>query len=71
MIINSTELQNNMGKYLDLAEGQEIIVTRNGTPVARLIGMNESISFLSDQLLGILPSNVDEKAIKDERVSRQ
>ncbi|MBP2240566.1 prevent-host-death family protein [Cytobacillus eiseniae] len=36
MIINSTELQNNFGKYLMLASQEDIIITRNGTEIAKL-----------------------------------
>jgi prevent-host-death family protein len=71
MIVNSTDVQNNFGKYLDLAAGQEIVITRNGTAVARLIGMKETVSFLSDRLVGIIPGDVDEKKEKNERLARQ
>ncbi|HEX3047998.1 MAG TPA: type II toxin-antitoxin system prevent-host-death family antitoxin [Bacillota bacterium] len=36
MIVNSTELQNNFGKYLMLAAQEDIIITRNGLEIARL-----------------------------------
>jgi prevent-host-death family protein len=39
MFVNSTELQNNFGKYLMLAGREEIIITRNGTPVAKLVAL--------------------------------
>jgi len=71
MIINSSDFQNNVGKYLDLAEGQEIVITRNGSPVARLLGMNKTISFLSDRLVGLIPPDEDEDAEKEERLARQ
>jgi len=71
VIINSSDFQNNVGKYLDLAEGQEIVITRNGSPVARLVGMNKTISFLSDRLVGLIPPDVDENAEKEERLARQ
>jgi len=71
MIINSSDFQNNVGKYLDLAEGQEIVITRNGSPVARLVGMNKTISFLSDRLVGLIPPDEDEDAEKEERLARQ
>lgn len=29
--VNSTEVQNNFGKYLLLAQEQDVIITRNGT----------------------------------------
>jgi prevent-host-death family protein len=71
MIVSSTEVQNNFGKYLDIAAGQEILITRNGTAVARLIGINTAEKSLSEQLRGILPSDIDESAFKDERMKRR
>ncbi|OPX42862.1 hypothetical protein CLHUN_31860 [Ruminiclostridium hungatei] len=36
MIINATDLKNNLGKYLRAAEREDIIITSNGRKVARL-----------------------------------
>jgi prevent-host-death family protein len=71
MIVNSTEVQNNFGKYLELASSQEIVITKNGQAVARLLGANETESFLCDRLVGIIPSDVDEGVLKDKRMRRQ
>ncbi|MDR1978683.1 MAG: type II toxin-antitoxin system Phd/YefM family antitoxin [Synergistaceae bacterium] len=38
MIVSSAEAQNNLGKYLELAAEQEIVITKNGQSVARLLG---------------------------------
>lgn len=51
----TTEMQNNFGKYLNsVIQGQEMIITKNGTPVARIIPQNQAISYLTDSLTGIL-----------------
>jgi prevent-host-death family protein len=43
MKVSSTELQNNFGKYLKFAEAnEEIIVTRNGRDIARLVCIEQS-----------------------------
>ncbi|MDR1246452.1 MAG: type II toxin-antitoxin system prevent-host-death family antitoxin [Clostridiales Family XIII bacterium] len=68
MVVNSTEVQNNFGKYLELASEQEVVITKNGTAVARLIGIKAPRKSLSEQLRGIIPVDVDEKAIKEERL---
>jgi len=62
MIVKSTEVQNNFGKYLEIASGQEIVITKNGIPVARLLGMQDTLSFPADRLVGILPKNVDSES---------
>lgn len=36
MKVNSTEVQNNFGKYLMLAAREDVIITRNGTEIAKL-----------------------------------
>ncbi|MCL2867497.1 MAG: type II toxin-antitoxin system prevent-host-death family antitoxin [Clostridia bacterium] len=71
MVVKSTEVQNNFGKYLEMASGQEIVITKNGIPVARLLGMQDTLSFLADRLVGILPKNMDEDEAKAERLNRQ
>ena len=37
MIITTTELQNNFGKYLQLTQSEDIIISKNGKPVAKLL----------------------------------
>lgn len=67
----ATEVQNNFGKFLKLVqEGQEIVILKNGTEIARLISKDRTVSFLSDSLIGVLSSDVDEKEIRAERMSR-
>ena len=56
----ATEMQNNFGKYLALViEGQQIIVTRNGREVARVIPKEDAVSFLTDSLTGVLKGNTN------------
>ena len=42
MIVNATDLKNNLGKYLRLSAGEEIIITSNGRKVAKLSAYEES-----------------------------
>ncbi|NLW55216.1 MAG: type II toxin-antitoxin system Phd/YefM family antitoxin [Firmicutes bacterium] len=46
MIITSTEVQNNFGKYLRLAEQEDIIITKNGKKVARLVKFSENDDYI-------------------------
>ena len=51
----ATEMQNNFGRYLAMVqEGSEIIVTKNGKEVGRLIPRGKAVSYLTDSLAGIL-----------------
>ena len=67
----ATEVQNNFGRFLKMVqEGQEIAIMKNGSEVARLISKDKTVSFLSDSLVGVLSSDVDEKKARAERMSR-
>lgn len=41
MIVNSTDLKNNLGKYLRLAAREEIIISSNGRKIARLTAYDQ------------------------------
>ena len=43
---------------------------KNGSEVARLIFKGQTVSFLSDSLVGVLSSDVDEKKARAERMAR-
>lgn len=67
----ATEVQNNFGKFLKLVQdGQEVVIMKNGNEVARLISKNQTVSFLSDSLVGVLSSDADEKSAQAERMMR-
>lgn len=67
----ATEVQNNFGRFLKMVqEGHEIVIIKNGTEVARLISKGQTVSFLSDSLVGVLSSDVDEKKARLERMTR-
>jgi len=46
MIISSTEMQNNFGKFLKLTEEEDIIITKNGRKVARLVKFFEGDDYI-------------------------
>ena len=53
---------------MELASGQEIIITKNGFAVAQLVGMNIKKKSLTEQLRGIISPDIDEDAIKTEKM---
>lgn len=66
--VSATEMKNNFGKYLkETMNGDEIIIMKNGTEVARLVSYNQTASFLSDSLLGILKKDYTDKEIKEAK----
>ncbi len=72
MYITATELKSNIGKYLILAETEDIVVTKNNKPIAKLTNVQDDKISILDSLVGIIPDNgytLDE--LKTERLARQ
>jgi len=57
MIISATELKINIGKYLVLSKSEDIIITKNNKPVARLTNVREDKLAILNSLIGIIPNN--------------
>lgn len=68
MIITATELKANIGKYLQLAETEDIIVTKNNKPIVKLTGMRENKLEILDSLVGIIED--DGYTLEDARRDR-
>ena len=65
------EVQKNFERYLKMAQsGDEIIITKNGKKVARLVPYERNDSFLTDSLLGVLKNDYDEKEVKMDRMQK-
>jgi prevent-host-death family protein len=58
VLITATELKNNLGRYLDLAETEEILVSKNGRAVAKLCSPYADRLERARSLIGILPATV-------------
>lgn len=64
----ATEMQNNFGRYLNIVMGGgEVIVTRNGKEVGRFIPKDTAVSWLTDELTGVLKGSYD---LDEARASR-
>ncbi|MGQ9558075.1 MAG: type II toxin-antitoxin system Phd/YefM family antitoxin [Desulfurispora sp.] len=70
MIISSSEFKTNMGRYLSLVDKEDIIITRNGKRVARLIAEKEDKVALAKSLIGVLPGTVTREEAKEEKFKR-
>ena len=68
----ATEMQNNFGRYLSMVlDGIEIIVTKNGKEVGRLVPKGEAVSYLTDSLTGILKGGEDLEQVREERLKEK
>jgi len=65
-------LKTNIGKYLQLAETQDIIITKNNKPIVKLVSLNENKLDILNNLVGIVKDDgytLDD--YKKDRISRQ
>lgn len=72
MQITATELKRNVGKYISMADTEDIYIVRNGKPVARLTRPPQDRVALLDSLVGIVraeDTTLDD--IKAERLEKQ
>ena len=75
MLVTATDLKTNLGKYLDLLDTDDIIVTRNGRRIARIIREEEDVLAEVQSLYGILSTANDGDtatghSIQEERMTR-
>jgi prevent-host-death family protein len=79
MQIALSELKVNVGKYVDIAETEDVVITKYGKPAAKIIRFDKEPWYLKkmpetitsvEQLFGTLPGDVDLEDIKTERLSK-
>ena len=68
MIVSSTDFKTNLGKYLILAQSEDIIVLKNGKEIGRFIGSNKERINNFLKMRGIISSPIDEQEILKERL---
>ena len=69
--ITATDLKANLGKYLLLAQQNEIFITKNGKGIAVLTHPKEKRSWV-DEITGIIPdADIDIRKTKMERLSQK
>ncbi len=55
--VTATEFKKNLGKYLKIANNKDIIITRNGVPIAQVSAPKDEKYSLVTKLTGIIPDN--------------
>ena len=79
MQVALTDLKVNVGKYVDLAETEDVIITKYGKPAAKIIRYDKEPWYLKtmpetvtsiEQLFGTLPSDIDLDDVRTERLSK-
>lgn len=69
MSITATELKVNLGKYLMLAETEDIYITRNGKVVAKLSNPYQDRVDVAKSLFGVLPTDMTLEEAQKERLN--
>ncbi len=70
-MVSTTDVQNNFGKYLQYAiDHGQVVITRNGKRVARIVSETESVQYLTDSLRGILKAPYSDEDVKAARVEK-
>lgn len=70
MSITATELKLNLSKYLLLAEKEDIFITKNGRPIAKLVSPYQDKLNLVDELFSSLPSDLNLEEARKERMNQ-
>ena len=68
VIVTATEFKTNLGQYLDMVDREDIVITRNGKRIAKLIDASRDKSDILEALTGILPSDVTLDEAKEGRL---
>ena len=68
MSITATELKMNLGKYLMLAETEDVFITKNGKVIAKLTNPNADRVEMAKSLCGVIPADVTVEEARDERL---
>jgi prevent-host-death family protein len=68
MLVSLSELKSKPGKYVAMADRQDIYITRNGKRVAKLTSARQNKTASAKALFGILPSDVDLDQARLERL---
>lgn len=66
--VTATEFKKNLGKYLAIVNKEDIIITRNGIPVAQVTTPKDDKVSLVNRLIGIIPD--DGYTMEDARRER-
>lgn len=72
MIITATEFKNKVGRFIELARKEEIIISKNGKQIIRLVPVNKNESPATNSLLGVFEKVAEYEALKtkDERLKK-
>ena len=72
--VTATEFKANFGKYTELAEREDILITKSGKSVLKVSAVKQDKVRDMESLFGVVPWNgedIDIKQIKAERLAKK
>ncbi|MCD7823374.1 MAG: type II toxin-antitoxin system prevent-host-death family antitoxin [Oscillospiraceae bacterium] len=70
MTVTATEFKVNLGKYLVLAETEDVFISKNGKVSVKLVNSNQDKVEAMQSLFGILPPDISPEEAREERLGR-
>ncbi|MCL2811530.1 MAG: type II toxin-antitoxin system Phd/YefM family antitoxin [Clostridia bacterium] len=79
MQVALSDLKVNVGKYVDLAETEDVIITKYGKPAAKIIRYDKEPWYMKklpekitsvENLFGTLPNDMDLDDVRTERLAK-
>jgi len=70
MRVTATEFKTHIGKYLSLASKEEIVITRNGKRIAKLMKTTDDKTDIVKSLIGVLPKDASLEKSREERLNK-
>lgn len=69
MSITATEFKQNLGKYLELCETEDILITKNGKAIAKLSNPFLAREEMARSLFGVIPQDIQLTEAREERLA--
>lgn len=70
MSITATQLKENLGMYLLMAEKEDIFISKNGRIIAKLTSPYKKKQEILKSLKGCIKSNLTFEELREERLSK-
>ncbi len=70
MTVTATEFKLNLGKYLLLAETEDIFISRNGKVSVKLVNNDQDRVKAMESLFGCIPADITPDEARDERLGK-
>jgi len=71
MVVTATEFKTNIGRYLSSDTHGEILITKNGKGVAKLVYITDNTPSLTKSLRGVVKgTDISKDGIREERLAK-